>query len=489
MTFAATAALADVAGAVHFVRMADSSFDQYTLSPPLAGKEWISGHVWRMGAYSPYFDSRTSWYPNGWVYDDAYAIYGGSQLASQHPDWILRDAAGSMLYIPFGCSGGTCPQYAGDISNPGFRHHWIENAMAEFARGYRGVFVDDVNMDMQVGNGQGESIAPIDPTTGAAMTSTAWRGYMARFMQEVRAALPGTEIVHNVIWFAADHAGASDPSIRSELSSANYVYLERGVNDSGLTGGTGSWSVNALLSYVDEIHALGRGIVLDGVARDPQGLEYNLAAYFLVSAGNDGVSGGGQTPENWWAGWSESLGEASGARYTWEKLLRRNFSGGIVLVNPPGAPARTVSLAAPMRDINGNTITSVTLAAASGAILRDGATASPLASSRAGSPTHTVLETAVVSSPAPGDRSTLARARGMVLRARRGRVTIDVQVSRSRRWTALRHLTVAVDAAGRFVRLLHLHAGTRYRVRAVYSGAPGYRPSRSAYRVILAHAR
>ena len=71
--------------------------------------------MWRMNVFSPYFDSRTGWYPNGWVYDDAYAIYAGEELASQHPEWILKDAAGNKLYIPFACSGGSCTQYAGHL--------------------------------------------------------------------------------------------------------------------------------------------------------------------------------------------------------------------------------------------------------------------------------------------------------------------------------------------------------------------------------------
>jgi hypothetical protein len=366
----ASPASADTAGAVHFVRTAESAFDQFTSNPTPATEEWLSANMWRMIVWSPYFDYKTSWYANGWVYQDAYAIYRGSARASAHPEWILKDAAGNPLYIPSGCSGGTCPQYAGDIGDPAFRQAWIEELKAEIAHGYRGVFIDDVNMDMQVSNGNEEHVAPIDPSTGRPMTEAAWRGYMAHFMQEVRAQLPKIEIVHNVIWFADEHAGTANANIRSETESANYIFLERGANDSGLTGGEGQWSLQALLSYVDQVHALGRGVIMDGTSSEPQGLSYNLASYFLVSSGNDAVSGGDQTPENWWSGWSVNLGEASGPRYTWGHLLRRDFTGGMVLVNQPGEPTETVTLPAPMQDAEGNTVTSVTLPASSGAILR-----------------------------------------------------------------------------------------------------------------------
>ena len=83
--------------------------------------------MWRMTVWSPYFDEKTAWFANGWVYDDAYAIYTEQKLVSEHPEWILKDAQGNKLYIPYGCSAGSCPQYAADISNPAYRHYWIEN--------------------------------------------------------------------------------------------------------------------------------------------------------------------------------------------------------------------------------------------------------------------------------------------------------------------------------------------------------------------------
>jgi Hypothetical glycosyl hydrolase family 15 len=538
-------ASADSAGTVHFVRSADSGFDQFTSSPSAQEQAWLRAHMWRMTVWSPYFNSRTSWYPNGWVYDDAYAIYVGEELASQHPEWILRDAQGNKLYIPWGCSGGSCPQYAGDIANPAFRHYWIENLTARVAHGYRGVFIDDVNMNRQVGNAQEEPVAPIDSNTKQPMSEAAWRQYMAQFMQEVRAALPNAEIVHNVIWFADEHAGTASPEIRSELASANFINLERGANDSGLTGGEGPWSLSALLAYVDQIHALGKNVIMDGGASDGQGLAYNLAAYLLISNGGDAVSGGGQTPDNWWTGWGVNLGEAGGPRYAWSGLLRRDFGGGMVLVNPPGAPTRTISLPAPMTDLTGASVRSLTLPAASGAVLRGNVNLAPtpLAGELpAAVETETVLETAAirsrraanghrlhlrrnrngvspagahsgwarahrhgnagrrrrggrahqaVSSPQSHGRhrAVLTRISGTVLHATRGTVAIEIDQRARGRWVAVSLMRLGVNERGRFMRMVRLHAAVRYRLRASYSGATGYRPSRSAFRFVLLRAR
>ena len=147
-------------------------------------------HYDRALVYSPSFDTRTSWFPRGWVYYDSYAIYRGGSTATEHPEWILRDSSGNRLYIPYECSGGTCTQYAGDIGSSEFRQHIIGEIRAKLnsaapSGGYKGVFVDDVNMDFRVGDGNGTSVRPIDPRTGAPMTLADWRRYFAEFMEEI----------------------------------------------------------------------------------------------------------------------------------------------------------------------------------------------------------------------------------------------------------------------------------------------------------------
>jgi hypothetical protein len=162
-------------GTVRFAKGAESSFDVYTQNPSAAQKAFMTSHYWRMRTYSPYFNSRLSWFPNAWVYRDSQAIYNPSSLATQHPDWILKDRNGNKLYIQFGCSGGTCPQYAADNSNPDFRADWIAGAKAQLAAGYKGLFVDDVNMVARTGNGSGAYVAPVDPRTGLEMTDAVWQ--------------------------------------------------------------------------------------------------------------------------------------------------------------------------------------------------------------------------------------------------------------------------------------------------------------------------
>jgi hypothetical protein len=362
-------------GNVRFTKFADSSFDQYTGNPTQAQKDWMRAHYWRLVAYTPYFDSRLAWFPDAWFYKDLYAIYPSSSLVSAHPEWILRDMQGNRLYIPWGCSNGTCPQYAADIGNPDFRAFWLGEARAALAKGYRGIWVDDVNMLIaRVSNGSGQPVAPRDPRTNAAMTEADWRRYMAEFTEAIRAAFPQKEIAHNALWFV----GTSDPYVQRQMASADFFSLERGVNDSGIVRGGGTYGFETLLALADWMHQHGRAVFFQPSATSDQGREYGLAAYFLVSTGTDTIGNSpGGTPDDWWPGYDVSLGGASGARYVWNGVLRRDFERGIVLVNQPGASQVTLDLGGTYVDVRGQSRTSVTLGAAQGAVLRRGTTSVP----------------------------------------------------------------------------------------------------------------
>jgi len=363
---AATASAATaVAGSVNFMRTAEGSFDAFTANPTVAQQDWMKSHYWRMRAYAPYFDSRLSWASKAWAYQSAYAIYPGSSVETQHPEWILKDAAGNKLYIPFACSGGKCSQYAADIGNPAYRQWWTDQARAKLGKGYAGLYIDDVNQYRKVSNGSGVPVAPIDPRTNAAMSEPTWQRYLADHMQSARTAFPTSEIIHNAIWYAGE---TTVDQLRVHRA-ADLINLERGINDSGVTGGVGKWSVQQLLAFADRRQAEGHGVVFDATSTTAAGRLYGLAAYFLVSSGKDGLGNNqGGTPSDWWTGYDVDLGAPLARRYAWNGLIRRDFAGGYALVNEPGAVTRTVALPAGSRDLTGTTQTSQALAAGTGAV-------------------------------------------------------------------------------------------------------------------------
>lgn len=385
-----------VTGSARVMKATEPSFDRFTNAT--ASYPFFNDHYERMLVYAPYFDDKTSRYGGGWLYSDLYAIYRDGRvdgdLAVQHPDWLLRDANGRPLYINWECSGGVCPQYAADFGHPGFRAHWIARARAALAHGYKGLFIDDVNLDFRISDGSGRDAAPIDPRTGSPMSLAAWRTTMADFLEQIRAELPRVEIVHNAIWFAGRGAAAT----ARQQAAADYVAIERGVNDGGLTRGNGPFGYERLLAFVDEVHALGAAVVFNSYTGDAAGREYNLASAFLVDAGEDLVaSSSGTAPDDWWAGYDVALGPARGPRYVWNGLLRRDFARGYVLVNQPQAPTVTVDAGAGFRRVDGTLAGTVSLPPASGMVLTAPAEA-PVPPTRTPAPT-TPSQSPVASAP------------------------------------------------------------------------------------------
>ncbi len=358
-------------GTVRFFVATDSGFDRWTARPNKRQQEWMRSHYSRMLSFSPYFDSRLSWYPDAWVYVDAYAIYTNSQQAEKNSEWILRDASGSELYIPWGCSGGKCPQFAADFGNPDFQDWWISKVEKLYAKGYRGIFVDDVNLEWRISNNSGDITKPIDPRTGAEMTLADYRRYFAELMERLRDALPDAEIAHNAIWFASP---ADDPFIIRQMQAADYLVLERGVSDGGIRAGDGKYGFNSFLAYIDRAHALGASVImLDDDDDSKQTRDYELAFYYLVNQGKDMLSADGDrdrmAPGRFWSGYLTDLGAALGPRHEWQSLLRRDFECGMVLLNGPDMPEVTVRLDGSYQDLSGKTVSSVTLNSASGEVL------------------------------------------------------------------------------------------------------------------------
>jgi hypothetical protein len=94
-----------------------------------------------------------------------------------------------------------------------------------------------------------------------------------------------------------------------------------------------------------------------------------LACYFLITDGYDCHDNNLANPNNWWWVYDTDLGDAQGARYYWNNLVRRDFATAIVLVNEPYDNSVTVTLDGTYKNYNGEEVTSVTLDGASGTIL------------------------------------------------------------------------------------------------------------------------
>lgn len=75
------------------------------------------------------------------------------------------------------------------------------------------------------------------------------------------------------------------------------------------------------------------------------------------------------------------------------------------------------------------------------------------------------------------------------MHATRGTVAIKIDIRRHGRWVAVRTLSLGVSVAGRFATVLPLGSAGRYRLLAIYTGATGYSPSSSRYRLLVIRRR
>lgn len=312
-------------GRVSTVFVTGSSTDALLNGFSDADWTWARDHWQRVYAYPPYSDRWMGKMPKAWAYQDSYAIYNPSQYATDHPEQIIKDAAGNKLFIPWGQRpDGSYPQYAADPGNAAWRQNYSDRVKAAAVKGY-GLYADDVNLDHVTVSG-----TPVDPRTGQTMTLSAWDGYFAAFMQKVRADNPGIEIVHNCLWWAGNDGQSS--SVQAQIKAATHVSLERGFNDGNYDPG----QFTRLFAFIDLIHSWGVGayhLSYDGSA---QGATFNLGCALLVSDGNDFVSSPASlmSPSGWLPILDTDLGAAKGPRYSaGTNKLRRDFARGFVLVD------------------------------------------------------------------------------------------------------------------------------------------------------------
>jgi hypothetical protein len=441
-------------GKVNFVRNATSSFDSYLTGSSSTQRQWIANTYWRIRGYDPFFANvgAVNWTGPSHYYEDLYAIYRDfpehQAMMNQHPDWVLRDGAGRPLFIPADCNGQTCTQYAADIGNPGYRAWWISQARSTLAKGYEGIFIDDVNMDMKVSNGAAQDATPIDPRSGGPMSRSSWRRYMAEFTEQIAAGLGQYEIVHNSHWWV-EH---DDPYVQRQVDSADILELERGYNDGGLVGGGGKWGFETFARHIDWVHSRGKSVILEPYGLNEAKQEYELASYFLTRERDDAIASDFRSdPHNFDSDWQVDLGVPKGSRYVWKGLWRRDYSNGVVLVNQPDQPARQVDIE-PYRRLAAGPVTGVNLNAGSGAVLVG-------ASDR--EPTKTTVKATL---------DNVVKLRGRVKRARGGSVKLRVERRTAKGWARHAYKVVDVSSRGGFRTGIRSRSAGAYRVVATYAG-------------------
>lgn len=237
----------------------NSAWDKYTITTP-AWKEWMMSRPEMVMGWAPYQQPNIGVYKSVIIYLDTYAIYNNTPAAATdvavlHPDWILHDNAGNPLFIPWGGANGTFPQFAGDLTNPAFRANQIAAITSLMKTGYQGVFLDDMNMSLDVCNQAGVATVP------SGYNEQVWAASFVTFAEEVRAAFPKATIIHNAVWFDA----APQDLIDRQIKACNYYNMERGYGDPNLN----SYTIAQQLEFVQHIHSLGTNVIQEEYSQNP----------------------------------------------------------------------------------------------------------------------------------------------------------------------------------------------------------------------------
>ena len=354
--------------AIRFLKKADGGMDAFNTDP--SWQPTINDRYAGMVMYPPYSDRFTFYAGEGFFYLDAYAVYvspgrNDTGTSIQH---ILRDRSGEPCYIPWGgpTAGHPYPQYAADVGNPAFRDIMVSFITQKLATNplYDGVYLDDVNLDLEAVSCSG---GPIDPRTGQVMTNQDWKRYLVEFLEQVRSAT-AKKVAHNTVWYLT---ALDDPYLIREIKATDYIEMEQGFVDHGLTSGTGKFSWLKKMQFADLVHSLGASLLdQDEDIRDTAGQKYGLANYLLFSNGTDFYSTFYEAnPDQPWTVYEADLGAALGPRYSWNGLWRRDFERGFALVNPLGGSTRSANLGATHSDPWGGSFSSITLNARQGTVV------------------------------------------------------------------------------------------------------------------------
>jgi hypothetical protein len=321
----------------------------------------IAAHEW---TYNDYVAQMKAANPGLKLFVYLNGTFSSSQSATQYPDsWYLRDAHGNKIRaLGFNT-------YLLDPRNPAWQTEVLRLCQTRLVySGYDGCFVDVLGLSGV--NPLSVTGIPIDPRTGVAFTRSAWLNATESIAEYVRQNIAPHPVIGNGLGFGGSYFNKDAPTER--------------ILD-GLTGGMAEVFVRPATSgvnvYKNEVNwkydvdmladAAARGQFVAAItkvwtastaAQQDSWHRYALgtfllgyqpgAAYFTFRTDHTLTS-----PSPYW---DVQIGDPVDAYAKAGGVYQRSFTNGRVLVNPTTAPA-TVNLGGSYVDLDGGTVTTVTL--------------------------------------------------------------------------------------------------------------------------------
>jgi hypothetical protein len=300
---------------------------------------------------------------SGGVDKDYPAGIGYCAAEAAHPEWFLKDTNGARIEF---CD------YAGlwqmDVGNATYQDAWQSNVAADLrARGFDGVVVDDANWTER-SHLCGRTIAkyPTDSDYGAAT-----RSFLARVGPALKS--QGFLVLPNIAlpYFSSNYDVWSDWI--SFTSGAIQEHFSKWGTDGSQQFADADWKYRqGFLPLTEKAGKIFLGITYAPMS-DVRSMTYARGNFLLDWDGGPSAlifePSNPEAQDPFSASWTQDIGTPLAARYQVGAAWRRDFSGGTVIVNPSGSVTQSVALGAPFIAADGSTVTSVTLAPTTAAIL------------------------------------------------------------------------------------------------------------------------
>jgi hypothetical protein len=286
---------------------------------------------------------------------------------ANHPDWIVYQCDGVTPAFEFGDLNAV-PL---DITNPEVRSYEFEQVAKALDAGYQGIAWDNVNAQ-NYGRRCGTY-------RGGVWTRLGYEGSSAKFENDVidwGRAMYGTIKAHYPD--ARVSVNSSPQSSGADFIERLAPYIDNVYDEEGSRGFGADWQQE--VRALEYLANAGKGVVISGYPTStvgaggisPDVVEWLLANYLLIKGTQtfiyvyDEYATYGDFKDR--PEYRAPIGHPTSARYLAGGVYRRDYSGGLVVVNPSAGPA-VVPLPRAYYDVRGNPVTSVAVSPRSGAIL------------------------------------------------------------------------------------------------------------------------
>ncbi|MDQ1703851.1 MAG: hypothetical protein QOF18_217 [Frankiaceae bacterium] len=345
---------------------------------------------------------------------------GYAWAKAQHPGWFLKDTNGNMV------EWADYPQrWWLDMGDASYQNTWAANVIAEVKNyGLDGVMMDDVDMHTGGHLASGTTLAKY-PTDAAYARAN--ESFLANVGPQLHAA--GVLGVANIAFRWNPNWEAPYKQWLTEVDGVLMEFWMKPGQDSTFARfGDNDWTYQ--MQQAADVLAAGKMFLplTYGAMSDATTQAYARASFLLAWDGGRSSdvwvpSTNGQDP--WSPEVSAAVGAPTGSSHQLASgVWQRSFTGGVVLVNSSQSATRTVSLGGSFVTAAGRTVTSLSMAPMTGAVLSNTSVPTP-------DPTATT--------PTPDPTATTPAAPAPTVLTPRHHARHRAQGLSIHRWSQLRH--------------------------------------------------